>query len=277
MGQKFLSLQADLAAAGRLADTTARLGSLREQARLASLSLPYSGTWLNVVPSPALGLHIRGTEFVTALKYRLGSHIYQAAGPCPACGAPSDTLGNHALCSGSAGECISRHNALRDALYSTAEAASLGPSREGRFLLPEDDCRLADVLVPHWTGGQDTAWDVTVIHPLQAATVTGAAASPGHALEVAVTRKNRGDLEDCRCQGIKFIPLAVESLGGWHELAVGKIQKLTVALARQTGQEEKKARSHLFQRLSVLLARGNSALFVNHIPDNDHPDIDGQQ
>ena len=82
------------------------------------------------------------------------------------------------MCCGSAGERVSRHNALRDALYSAAVSASLGPSREGRFLLPGDDRRPADVLVPHWTGGQDTAWDVTVIHPLQAATVAGAAASP---------------------------------------------------------------------------------------------------
>ena len=71
-------------------------------------------------------------------------------------------------------------------------------------------------------GGQDTAWDVTVIHPLQAATVAGAAASPGHAPEVAVKRKNSGALEDCRRQDIKFIPLAVDSLGGCHELVVGR-------------------------------------------------------
>ena len=57
-GQKFLSLQADLAAAERLADATARLDSVREQTRLASLGLPYAGAWLNVVPSPALGLHL---------------------------------------------------------------------------------------------------------------------------------------------------------------------------------------------------------------------------
>ena len=130
---------------------------------------------------------------------------------------------------------MSCHKGLRYALYSTAVAASLGPSREGRFLLPDDDLRPADVLVPHWTGGLDTALDVTVIHPLQAATVAGAAASPGHALEVAVTRKNRGRgaLEDCWRQGIKFIPLAVESLGGWHELAVAEIRKLAAALARR--------------------------------------------
>ena len=94
---------------------------------------------------------------------------------------------------------------------------------------------------------------------------------------MAVTRKNRGALEDCRHQGIKFIPLAVESLGGWHELAVAEIRKLAAALARQTGQEEKEARSHLLQRLIVLLVRGNCALFVNHIWENNTADIDGQE
>ena len=83
-GQKFLSLQVDLAAAARLAEATAGLDSVREKARLASLGLPYAGTWLNVVPSPALGLHLRGPEFTTALKYRLGADIFRTAGPCPA-------------------------------------------------------------------------------------------------------------------------------------------------------------------------------------------------
>ena len=86
-----------------------------------------------------------------------------------------------------------------------------------------------------------------------------------------------GALEDCRRQEIKFIPLAVESLVGWHELAVAEIRKLAVALARQTGQEDKECQSHLYQRLSVLLVRGNCALLVNRIPENNTADIDGQE
>lgn len=38
----------------------------------------------------------------------------------------------------------------------------------------------ADVLIPNWAGGRYAALDVTVINPLQAATVAGAAATPGH-------------------------------------------------------------------------------------------------
>ena len=53
------------------------------------------------------------------------------AGPCPACLRHSDVLRDHLLCCESGGERISRHNALRDALFDTAVAAGLGATKEG--------------------------------------------------------------------------------------------------------------------------------------------------
>ena len=41
------------------------------------------------------------------------------------------------------------------------------------------------------------------------------------------------------------------------------------AQARTTGKDEDKAIRHLFQRLEVLLVKGNAALLVNRIPS--HP------
>ena len=55
----------------------------REKARLASLSLPHAGDWLNCAPIKSLGLHLRPPEFVLAVKNRLGLPIYDAEGPCP--------------------------------------------------------------------------------------------------------------------------------------------------------------------------------------------------
>ena len=46
--------------------------SIREKARLQSLSLPQSGAWISAAPIPALGLHLSSNEFRVALKYRLG-------------------------------------------------------------------------------------------------------------------------------------------------------------------------------------------------------------
>ena len=81
--------------------------------------------------------------------------------------------------------------------------------------------------------------------------------------------------EDCRQQGIAFIPLAMESLGGWLDRAVKEVRKLGDALGRHTGQEVGEVVSHLFKRLSILLVKGDAALFDNRVPENLDPTVTG--
>ena len=116
-----------------------------------------------------------------------------------------------------------------------------------------------------------------MVNPLQAATLTGAASTPGHALSYAYTRKMRGAEEDCRRQGIAFLPLAVESFGGWHGGAEREVKKITAALARHTGQEEDQACLHSWGRLGILLQRGNAAILGNGVPIHPPPDVIGEQ
>ena len=123
------------------------------------------------------------------------------------------------MCCRSGGERNSPHNNLRDALFDTAVAAGLGPVKEGRFLLPGNDRRPADVLIRNWAGGKDAALDVTVVTPLQTATMPAAATTPGHALTYAYDRKMQGAAADCRRQGLVFFPLVAETFGGWHGVA----------------------------------------------------------
>ena len=132
--------------------------------------------------------------------------------------------------------------------------------QKGHNLLP---------LVWNGCGGRDTALDVTVVHPLQSGMVVQAAVTPGHALQEAYKKKMQKSWEDCRRQGLAFLPLAAESLGGWHEVAIDQVKKLGAALARQQGQEEGEVLQQLWQKLSILLQRGNAALFTNRIPDSD--------
>ena len=79
--------------------------------------------------------------------------------------------------------------------------------------------------------------------------------------------------EPCRKQGISFIPFAADTLGGWHSdtisVEIEQIQKLGRALARQSGEDEDQTIRHLFQKLSLLLMRGNSALLLNRVPAVD--------
>ena len=259
-----------------LQDITAEAGQ-REAARLRCLGNAHAGDWLTACPSPSLGLNLRGPEFTMVLKYRLGCPVFSSEVPCPACRQPSDVMGDHALGCGSQGERIMRHNLLRDVLYQTAAAAMLGPVKEGRFLLPGRDARPADLLIPRWVGGQDGALDVTVVSALQHAMLAGSATTDGYAVTKAFDRKIAKAGEACRAEGISFIPMAADTLGGLHSVAVEQVKKLGTSLARHQGQEEQEVIRHLFQRLSLVLMRGNAQLLVNRVPPDDLPDgeIDG--
>ena len=186
MPQRQLGIRVDKRQEKQLLESVEE-GDTEEMARLKSLTLPHAGDWLNVVPSTALGLHLRPQEFVMVARYCLGLPLYSQEGPCPSCHRYSDAQGNHAMCCGSGGERISRHNHLRGHLHDTATAAGLGPVREVRFLIPGQDSRPADVLLPHRSAGQDAALDVTVVNPCQAATLIGAATTAGHALNPPLT------------------------------------------------------------------------------------------
>ena len=248
----------------------------RDKTRLGSLGLSHAGSWLNVVPSVSLGLHMRPQEFRVSSLYRLGVPLFVEEGPCPACSAPSDVFGDHAISCGSSGERIARHNLLRDAVHHTAVSASLAPLREEKALLPGTDCRPADVLVPHWgPSGKDLAVDVTIINPLRLDLAAWSASEPGVGLLTAFNTKYRKYGESCEREGLCFCPFVLDTFGAWHERAVGETNKLEQALARATGQPDSQVVGHLFQRLSLLALRGSAILLVNRTPVSDDASLNG--
>ena len=84
-----------------------------------------------------------------------------------------------------------------EAVHQYLLAASLGPTREDRALIPGTEARPADVLLPNWTGGKDTALDVTVINPLQTNLVAQAATTPRSRLERGLQQE-----DDPICRGL---------------------------------------------------------------------------
>ena len=204
--------------------------------------------------------------------------MFEYDGSCGACGVGfSDKFGDHAIGCASQGERIARHNHLRDALFHTAQSATLAPLREERALLPgvAGDRRPADVLLPNYAGGRPLEIDVSVVSSLQVQLIARAAEEAGHALDHRYQEKWRKYGELCAAEGIVFQPLPVEVLGGWHEAAVGHIKKLGQALARSTGQDACEVVRHLFGRLSVLLMKGNSQLALTHRPSHPAPPVLG--
>ena len=140
---------------------------------------------------------------------------------------------------------------LRDAIFDTAASAGLAPLKEERALLPGNNRRPADILLRHWCGGKDAALDVTITHPLKSDTRAGAALTPGHAASVTFENKMRGAAELCRAEGLAFVPIVAESLGGFHPVAIEQLKRIASALARHTAQEESEAIHHTASPLII--------------------------
>ena len=115
--------------------------------------------------------------------------------------------------------------------------------------------------------GRDAALDVSVISPMQVAVIEQEASNPGYALRLAWDRKMRSAFEACSAPRIAFIPLPVETFGGWHSEAEKQIERIGRELARSTsGTDQKTSTNHLFQRLSLTLQKGNAALILSRSP-----------
>ena len=92
--------------------------------------------------------------------------IFHSSKKCIACPHQSDRTGDHAISCGYEGERIARHDHLLNTLFTTCSQACLEPTKEVRDLIEGTSARPADLFLPNWTEGQDTALDVTVVNPL---------------------------------------------------------------------------------------------------------------
>ena len=82
----------------------------------------------------------------------------------------------------------------------------------------------------------------------------------------------RSAFEACSAPRIAFIPLPVETFGGWHSEAEKQIERIGRELARSTsGTDQKTSTNHLFQRLSLTLQKGNAALILSRSTDVPYP------
>ena len=126
----------------------------RSHALALSTSLPRAYDWLNVIPSPPLGLHLHDREFHICLSYWPGVPLHNSQFICPECCGVADPFGDHQVgCAGNKG----RHNANRDVIFSAAQSAALAPSREAFNMVPDSATRPADVLLPNWHNGHPAA------------------------------------------------------------------------------------------------------------------------
>ena len=120
--------------------------------------------------------------------------------------------------------------------------------------------------LPNWVRGQPAALDVTVISTLQQQTLLGAASVPGHALQVGEDRKMAAHADACRAVGVVFVPLVMETLGGWCDEAIRTIRWIGRQQGQRLGIPPAESTRQLFQCLAILLWRGNATLWIRRQP-----------
>eukprot|EP00731_Ephydatia_muelleri_P007357 Em0003g1605a len=224
-------------------------------ARLLSISSRHAASWLTVVPSPGLNLHLEPNEFQIAVKWWLGMDV--SFGSCyPHC--PDhrlDPLGHHALTCKHGGDVVLRHNSLRDVFVEFCHRACLGGQVEVGSGQGHDrlNSRPADVLVKNWHLGKPAAFDLTITSPLNPTTLTEAGVKCGSSAQVAEVRKHAANDGKCKELGWVCIPLAVESYGCWGMEAQESFKRLAARLAIQMGCSRSQATTTLYQRLSLSL------------------------
>ena len=140
----------------QLFSTLLESSSHANRAHLLSVAAPYSSSWLSVVPSPGLGLHLESNEYQMAIKWWLGLDT-SGRSMCPFCPDTAlDPLGHHAVTR----RVVIRHNRLRDEIFDLCRHAHLSFRLEKGNGLTRDlnHTRPADILVAGWVRGNLLHW-----------------------------------------------------------------------------------------------------------------------
>ena len=141
-----------------------------DKARLLSIPAPrpHAASWLTVVPSVGIWLHLDPNELQIAVKWWLGLDTSRGSS-CALCpDVALDPLGHHAATCRRGGDVVICHNRLRDVFLSFYHQAHLAARLEAESSLTPglDHARPADVLVRDWAQGKLAAFDITAMSPL---------------------------------------------------------------------------------------------------------------
>ena len=179
-----------------------------------------------------------------------------------------DTFGDHAVACHGRGDAISRHDRIRDRIASTCSAANLSPVIEKRNLIAENNSRPGDVYLPCWKSGQSAALDITVTSSLQPNIISHAAEKSGYAIEAAEDRKYAQYENSCAQQGIMFVPLAIEVLGGLSRTLKKALLRMSLLADSRNYQSvgQSIAFDRAVQSLSVVIIRGSANMLLSRAP-----------
>lgn len=246
-----------------------REGASAEQgARLLSVAARGAGLFLTVTPSNP-SLHMADEHFAAAARIRLG---LQPAAMMPercVCGREFKGMGggasDHLLsCKSLYHEGTNRrHNPLAQVVNTIMRKAGAYVVAEPRNLL-KDDGRRPDLYATFPHGMQETAVDVTVVHPAAETYKRKAAEKSLSAAGVAAKRKRARYQAVLADVGIRFIPFAVESFGGVCKEARAFMKELALQAAHcgPVGETAALLRREFGGMVSVAVQKGNAAMVL---------------
>ncbi|XP_062510401.1 uncharacterized protein LOC134186441 [Corticium candelabrum] len=147
----------------KLSTTILENASLRDRARLDTISAPHAGAWLRAIPNPNLSLAMPQREFIIAVCKWLGIAFFP---PPPSskrcsCGQVLDSYGDHLLGCGEGNWRNRRHNALADIVFEALLSDNANCHREQR-LCGDSNARPGDVYHPDFERGRPTYFDIRV-------------------------------------------------------------------------------------------------------------------
>jgi len=227
-------------------------------------------------PIAGLGLALQSDKFRTALKFRLGIPVYSEPFPCPAlnnagqpCGDEMDVFGDHAICCLHGPSLLFRHNNVRDILGHSAKAAGLSAVvMEKKNQIEGSNAKPGDITVQQYHRGfASSAFDVTISHPLQKKYIQVAMEEGGVAAQDAHDKKLQKSLAVCGKEGLHFVPLAWESLGGATETVHDTLGRWTEMEGARGGYPTALIRRNLYSQLSCCLARHLAQAVIDRHPE----------
>jgi hypothetical protein len=234
--------------------------SLLDKSHWRAVGKPHARDWLTVIPMKSLGLSLTGDEWrISALQW-LALPVNDQELSCTACrSGVLDLKGYHALKCSTRGERIRRHNALRDVFYKATVTAQMGASLEQSHLMTNDKGkRPADIFIPNFSVGRGACLDFAVTSPFQQTNINEEL--PAKAYEQIKRTKYTQKVER---EGFTFIPMIVETTGGWGPSAGPVFELVANRVAPRLGISIIEARHRLYQMMSICLYRCNARMILS--------------
>ena len=150
--------------------------------------------------------------YLTCVRRLLGLPVFSSPIPCPLCMQTMDIYGDHALCCKKSGDMITRHNRVRNLIYSFADIGLMSPELEKLGILgPTDRSRRrpGDISFKKWAPYRGLAIDVAVICPLAASHLSEEEPCESYAVRQKYDRYEEG----FKGSNYDFVALVFETSG----------------------------------------------------------------